>query len=315
MLRCVAAVCAAAFLIACSAVPGGDTDMLRDRPTAAAFAWRHMFPPRHQEPLVTVAAAHDTAVAVATDDRTKAGTKPEMQQPIEPHERPPTLAKLDPAPPPAPLAPLPAVPAPFGLATVPLTFGNVLSKWAGVEADIRAGNDVLARCGDDAQPCPQAARKFLAIIAEGRAQSGLARIGTINRAVNMAIEPMSDMAQWGVPDRWSAPLETFTTGRGDCEDYAIAKYVALTAAGVASQDVKLIVVRNTAANEDHAVVAVRNAGEWIILDNRWLKLVKDVAMPKAIPLLVLDETGVREFLPPAALAASQRAPAPASTGS
>ena len=45
---------------------------------------------------------------------------------------------------------------------------------------------------------------------------------------------MSDLAQWGVIDRWSAPLETFTTGRGDCEDYAIAKYVALTAAGVAA---------------------------------------------------------------------------------
>ena len=40
------------------------------------------------------------------------------------------------------------------------------------------------------------------------------------------------MAQWGVPDRWSPPLETLATGRGDCEDYAIAKYVALTAAGI-----------------------------------------------------------------------------------
>ena len=79
-----------------------------------------------------------------------------------------------------------------------------------------------------------------------------------------------------MPDRWSAPLETFTTSRGDCEDYAIAKYVALTAAGVPAQDVKLVIVRNTAANEDHAVVAVRNGGDWIMLDNRWLTLVKDV---------------------------------------
>ena len=38
---------------------------------------------------------------------------------------------------------------------------------------------------------------------------------------------MSDLAQYGEIDVWSSPLLTFTTGRGDCEDYAIAKFVAL----------------------------------------------------------------------------------------
>ena len=53
-----------------------------------------------------------------------------------------------------------------------------------------------------------------------------ARTAALNRAINLAIIPTSDLVQWGVVDRWSAPLETFTTHRGDCEDYAIAKYVA-----------------------------------------------------------------------------------------
>ena len=53
----------------------------------------------------------------------------------------------------------------------------------------------------------------------------------INRDINMAIRPTSDLAQWGVTDRWSAPLATLASGRGDCEDYAIAKYVALREAG------------------------------------------------------------------------------------
>jgi predicted transglutaminase-like cysteine proteinase len=218
-------------------------------------------------------------------------------------------AALDPVQPEAP--PSPPVSEPFGLNATPVWFGQVLTKWHGVVSRIRADNDVFARCAQGEQRCPQGARNFLAIVAQGRALSGLARIGVINRAVNLAIEPMSDMAQWGVPDRWSPPLETFTTGRGDCEDYAIAKYVALTAAGVPARDVKLVIVRNTAANEDHAIVAVRDGGDWIMLDNRWLTLVKDVAMPKTIPEFVLDDAGVREFVPPA-IAVAQRMPAPAS---
>ncbi len=247
--------------------------------------------------------------AAATES--KSGDRPVVKAQRDERTKPPAqTAALDPAQPP-PVPPLPPVAEPFGLATVPIASGDVVAKWNGVETQIRAGNQILARCRDDTARCPGAARHFLAIVAQGRALSGRARIGIINRAVNMAIEPMSDLAQWGVPDRWSAPLETFTTGRGDCEDYAIAKYVALTAAGVPAPDIKLVVVRNTAANEDHAVVAVRNDDEWTILDNRWLMLVKDADMPKAIPLFVLDGTGVRRFTAPA-VAVAQKTAAPAS---
>jgi predicted transglutaminase-like cysteine proteinase len=200
---------------------------------------------------------------------------------------------------------------PFGLAATSVTSGDVLTKWRRVEADIRAEDEVLAHCRHSADRCPAAVQNFLAIIEQGRAQTGRTRIGVINRAINLAIEPMSDLAQWGVPDRWSAPLETFTTGRGDCEDYAIAKYVALIAAGVAPVDVKLVIVRNTALGEDHAVVAVHLDGTWIVLDNRWLTLVADSAMQQLIPRFVLDGDGVRQFAQPA-LFASRRIAAPAS---
>ena len=90
-----------------------------------------------------------------------------------------------------------------------------MTKWSGVEAEIRADDEVLARCREGAL-CPAAARRFLTIVDEGRARNGRARIGIINRAINLAIIPTSDVAQWGVADRWSAPLETFTTRRGDC---------------------------------------------------------------------------------------------------
>jgi predicted transglutaminase-like cysteine proteinase len=223
-------------------------------------------------------------------------------------------AALDPAPPVQPSPFTPPVAEPFGLAAEPVGGGDVVTKWTGVEARIRADHTILARCRDDAQPCPKGAQNFLAIVAEGRKFEGRARIGVINRSVNLAIEPMSDMAQWGVPDRWSPPLETFTTGRGDCEDYAIAKYVALTAAGVAAADVKLAIVHNVAANEDHAVALVRLDGGWIVLDNRWLTMVEDVEMPKVIPLFVLDDQGVKQLTPPALIGARQQTAAPASVG-
>jgi predicted transglutaminase-like cysteine proteinase len=195
--------------------------------------------------------------------------------------------------------------APFGLATERVYDGEILRKWTDVKSEIREDKQILARCRKDPSWCPLAAQRFLAIVDEGRARSGRARIGVINRAINLAIIPTSDLVQWGVVDRWSAPLETFTTRRGDCEDYAIAKYVALRAAGVAPEDIKLVVVRNTDISENHAVVAVRLDGAWVILDNRSLALVPDREVWRATPVFEIDEDGVRQFLTPIANARLQ----------
>ena len=195
------------------------------------------------------------------------------------------------------LAPLTAVPVeaqPFGIAAVPVTDGEILRKWMGTQPEIRADDQVLARCRQDTSSCSQAARRFLAIVDEGRVLSGRARIGVINRDINLAIVPTSDVVQWGVADHWSAPLETFTTQRGDCEDYAIAKYVALRAAGLAPEDVRLVVVRNTDGQREP----------------RWLALVPDRQLWRATPLFEIDEHGVRQFvLAPALIAKLQQSPA------
>lgn len=203
---------------------------------------------------------------------------------------------------------------PFGLAAVVVAGGEIVTKWNGVEAEIDAERAVLERCRDDGQTCPEAARKFLAVIAEGRGHVGRARIGLVNRAINMAVRPTSDLAQWGVPDHWSAPLETFASGRGDCEDYAIAKYVALLAAGVAEDDLRLVIVRDLAVGEDHAVVVVRLDGSWIVLDNRRLILVEDTELRQVVPLFVLDHGGVKQFAPMAIAADEGVAAAPGALG-
>src|SRR6202042_2891007 len=96
-------------------------------------------------------------------------------------------------------------------------------------------------------------------------------------------------------DRWSAPFETLQSNRGDCEDYAIVKYLALRAAGLPEDDVKIVVFKNVFPDEDHAAVAVRVDGEWLILDNRTLTLVRDKDVTRAIPEFVLDHEGVKRF--------------------
>ena len=191
----------------------------------------------------------------------------------------------------------PTLAQPFGLNAVPVAAGEVLRNWSSVKADIRAESEILAQCRENMVRCPPAARTFLAIVAEGRAHTGRARIGVINRAINLAIRAMTDLAQWGVDDRWTAPLATLTTGFGDCEDYAIAKYVALMEAGVAADDVRLIIVHDLVRGGGHAVVAVHIDGGWIILDNRWMALADDRETRRLVPQFVLDGDGVKRFVP------------------
>src|SRR5438105_1647519 len=119
----------------------------------------------------------------------------------------------------------------------------------------------------------------------------------INRAVDLAIAPTSDEAQWGVADHWSPPFETLQSHRGDCEDYAIVKYVALLQAGLPHEDVRIVILRNILQKEDHAALAARVDGQWLILDNCRLALVRDTDMVGSIPKFVLDEGGARRFVP------------------
>jgi len=185
---------------------------------------------------------------------------------------------------------------PFGLPTVEALEGPLVTRWRGVEREIRRDELLLARCATDRSCGSAPALRLMDIVDAARRREGRSRVGEINRAVNLAIRPMSDVAQYGVPDLWTAPIQTLTAGAGDCEDYAIAKYVALEEAGVAEEDLRLVVVRDTRRREDHAVVAVRLDGRWLVLDNRWLALVEDVELETYLPMFGMNREGVRRFV-------------------
>jgi predicted transglutaminase-like cysteine proteinase len=183
----------------------------------------------------------------------------------------------------------------FGMATEPVMSGDVLEKWTLTKAEIDRELDAVAQCRAN-EVCSPAAQKLIDLAASGADRTGRAKVGLINRAVDLAISPASDEAQWGVADRWSAPFETLQSSRGDCEDYATLKYLALRAAGLAQDDVKIVILKNVFPDEDHAAVAVRVNGDWLILDNRTLTLVRDTDLTRAIPRFVLDQQGARRFV-------------------
>jgi predicted transglutaminase-like cysteine proteinase len=168
------------------------------------------------------------------------------------------------------------------------------AKWRGLQPAIRIEEKFLQLCRSEPQYCTAAGTRFLKVIEPARTKSGRALVGEINRAVNLAIRPMSDLAQYHVPDVWATPLTMFASGAGDCEDYAIAKYVALREAGVAAADLRLVILRNPMLHEDHAVTAARVDGQWLILDNRTMLLLTDDQIGTMTPLVSLDDSDGHE---------------------
>jgi predicted transglutaminase-like cysteine proteinase len=186
-------------------------------------------------------------------------------------------------------------PEPFGIGTAKLISGGLVQKWRNVSNGVRVEQRLLDTCRQNTENCVPAAKRFLAVVEIGRKAQGRARIGLINRAINLLIRPVSDKEQYGVDDLWATPLMTFASGAGDCEDYAIAKYVALREAGIAETDIRLVVVRDNAVHDYHAITAVRDNGHWLILDNRTLAIRDSIDIAEFNPLFAIGNAGVRRI--------------------
>ncbi len=89
-----------------------------------------------------------------------------------------------------------------------------------------------------------------------------ATLWEVNRSVNAAIEPMTDMDHWGVPDRWDLAAD----GKGDCEDYVLVKRKMLIDRGFPRQSLLVTVVVDT-RGDGHAVLTVRTDHGDFVLDN------------------------------------------------
>ena len=65
-------------------------------------------------------------------------------------------------------------------------------------------------------------------------------------------------------------------------------------AGIPAEDLRIVVVLDL-NGDGHAVASVRLDGHWLILDNRHMALVEDVAVRNYRPLFVIDQSGVKRY--------------------
>ncbi|WP_429817908.1 transglutaminase-like cysteine peptidase [Ensifer sp. B1-9] len=110
------------------------------------------------------------------------------------------------------------------------------------------------------------------------------KISGINRTVNRIVRYQPDTENYGSKDYWATPDEILARGKGDCEDYAILKMAALRAAGLPSEAMSIVVLRDVRRNLYHAVLAITTSQGHFILDNLSDEVKLDRALPSYQPL-------------------------------
>jgi predicted transglutaminase-like cysteine proteinase len=124
-----------------------------------------------------------------------------------------------------------------------------------------------------------------------------ASIQRVNRELNRAIRPQTDLAHYDREEYWTIPAD----GLGDCEDYALAKRQKLIAAGLPAGALRVAIVM-TRRGTLHAVLTVTTSDGDYMLDNlsdaviawtdspyRWIER-QDSAEPwRWVALLSADE--------------------------
>jgi predicted transglutaminase-like cysteine proteinase len=115
------------------------------------------------------------------------------------------------------------------------------------------------------------------------------QIAIANQAINR--HPYVPTAiNWHRSMYWETAFEFLRHG-GQCQDYAIAKYLLLRAVGVPANLMRMVVLRDTTINRDHAVLAVYVDGEPLLLDNLRGDIVPASSVSEYRPYYSINENG------------------------
>jgi len=149
----------------------------------------------------------------------------------------------------------------------------------------------------------------------------LRRIEAVNIYVNSRVHFVDDSVQYGVGDYWAPAAQTLRRGKGDCEDFAIAKLAMLRRAGFAERDLYLVIAKDLVRRQDHAVAVARANGRLWVLDSGTDQLLDSAEVQDYRPVLSFSAGhswthGYRRAAPPMVLAkAPEAVPAPVQVAS
>lgn len=126
------------------------------------------------------------------------------------------------------------------------------------------------------------------------------QIEKINSFFHSNVRYDTDLRLYGVEDYWATPAQTLSLGRGDCEDYAIAKYISLRRLGIADEKLRLIYVRariggaRSNITEAHMVLGYYATpdAEPLILDSLLSQILPASERPDLTPVFSFNIAGL-----------------------
>jgi len=162
-----------------------------------------------------------------------------------------------------------------------------LERWQTSLQEIEHDRLRVQRCLDQT-PCRDIVAKPMAdLVIRFSGLSGRRLLSAVNRYYN-SFPYIPDQVAGKPWDDWESPL-IFLQRSGDCEDYAIAKYLTLRLLGVPETQMAILIMREPVRGIDHAVLLVAAEGRLIVLDNL-RGLARFEAYGDYQPLFVLTDT-------------------------
>jgi predicted transglutaminase-like cysteine proteinase len=138
------------------------------------------------------------------------------------------------------------------------------------------------------------------MLADAKAIDEQERLGRVNTFINRTTAFEDDPVVWNQPDYWATPLETLAKKAGDCEDFAIAKYVSLRLLDVPAEKLRLIYVRasigapGSGVSQAHMVLGYYPSpdAEPLILDNLIGEIRPAARRPDLFPVFSFNDQGL-----------------------
>lgn len=174
---------------------------------------------------------------------------------------------------------------------------DALPQWQRVLNDIERETSFYRDCDDARNPCePRALLAWQSMIKSQTGDEPMAQLRSVNRFVNRW-RSRTDQENFDRADYWASPL-TFLKRSGDCEDYAIMKYVSLRRLGFEAKQLRLVVVRDVLRDVAHAVLAVHVDEDVFILDNLFQAVLPQQMVNQYLPYYSVNEKARFSHLPP-----------------